>query len=497
MSRLHPYRLLNAAVSRRPRQAMRALALTLALLLLPALAAGCGPLLAPAQTSGQAPAPVVVFEPAGTDDPNVFIEVEPFQAALLRAIQSRDEALLEQLMAENFVSGWWRGELGDLPRADALRELYSDQLSAEPRLEAVERSELPALMGGVNPLDLLGPRVAVVDAVFVTGWGPQGRDEALLYVARQPDNSLRWAGTLVIQGGITSLATGGVDLLANPPHGYQVYLPRGYEVRQPLAGEIVILAPPGTEGHRERAFITVEPAGGRTVEQIVDELKATALADVAGQPATVTSLDGAPAMVFERVPGQDLTRLLYVVHEDRLYQMRFVPQDENAGAAYNQMRMLYAVIVNTFQFIPVDSAEPAGLSGGKLVADPAVFIQLLQQGLAARDKAALQSLMGDPFTLAFWRSEGLQVSPAQAVEQVLNNYLPAGGAGPLLDAGHPVLARLFADAVTTGTGEALIPVHVSGWGAQGQDEAVLFIARRADGSLYWQGALTAQGGFGE
>src|SRR5512134_3688862 len=43
-----------------------------------------------------------------------------FQEQLLQAIQSRDQMGLEKLMTENFTSGWWRGEMGDLPRADAL-----------------------------------------------------------------------------------------------------------------------------------------------------------------------------------------------------------------------------------------------------------------------------------------------------------------------------------------------------------------------------------------
>lgn len=145
---------------------------------------------------------------------------------------------------------------------------------------------------------------------------------------------------------------------------------------------------------------------------------------------------------------------------------------------------------------PVGSAGPSEPSGGKLVADPVVFINLLQQGLTERDKAALQSMMGDTFTLAFWRSEGMQVTPGEAIQQILNNYVP-DGAAPVLDPDHPVIASLFAEPTITEAGEELIPVHVSGWGDEGQGEAILFIARRANGSLYWQGALTALGGFGE
>ncbi|RPJ44602.1 MAG: hypothetical protein EHM21_10090 [Chloroflexi bacterium] len=472
----------------------------LVILLLSTLTPACAPLLAPVRTSGEAPTPIVRSETAPTDGAgeaspgNGFVELAPFQAALLQAIQSRDKAKLEPLMAENFASGWWRGEMGDLARADALRELYQDQLGDEIKLGVAPGVDLPLLMGGTNPLDIPRPEVNVVDAIVVTGWGKDGKDEAILFVSRQPDNALRWAGTLVVKGGFTSPETGGVEPFVNKENGYQLYLPKGFEVQQSLPNHISILAPRGTQGHRERAFITVEPANGRTVEQIVAELKATALADVAGQPGTVMGLDSEMALIFDRVPSQEFMRMLYVVHEDRLYTMIFIPQDETQGAAYNQMRNLFAVVANTFKFIPVERAGPAQPSGGKLVADPGVFTNLLQQGLTERDKVALQSMMGDSFALAFWRSEGMQIAPGEAIQQILNNYVPAG-AQPVLDRNHRVIASLFSEPLTTQAGEELIPVHVTGWGAEGKDEAVLFIARRADGSLYWQGALTAPGGF--
>jgi len=40
--------------------------------------------------------------------------------------------------------------------------------------------------------------------------------------------------------------------------------------------------------------------------------------------------------------------------------------------------------------------------------------------------------------------------------------------------------------------ENVTPVLVRGWGAQGGDQAVIFIARRSDGSLYWRGVFVPQ-----
>ena len=455
-------------------------------LLLSLLASSCAPALPPAPGS----------DAVKESSPSAFTELETFQAALLQAIQSSDQMGLAQLMTENFTSGWWRGEMGDLPRADALRELYSDQLGSPDKVGTAANVDLKALMGGTDPLSILRPEVGVVSTLVMTGWGKDGEDEAILFIARQPDSSLRWAGTMVIIGGFTSPQTGGVQLLVNALHGYQMYLPLGVEVTRPNPNRISIAAPQGTEGERGYADITVEPAGGRTVEQVVEELKPNVLADVADQTPTFFGLDTELALVFDRVPSQEIMRLLFVVHEDRLYRMNFYPQDDAQPTAYAQMRNTYAVITNTFKFIPLESNVPVKLDGASVVADLQAFTNQLQYGLIERNKVTLQSMMGDHFSLAVWQSEGIQITPDDAIQQILNNYVPLG-VQPVLDLNHPVIARLYPQHPISDAGEELIPVYAAGWGQEGKDEAILFIARRADGSLYWQGVLTAAGGFGQ
>jgi hypothetical protein len=41
------------------------------------------------------------------------------------------------------------------------------------------------------------------------------------------------------------------------------------------------------------------------------------------------------------------------------------------------------------------------------------------------------------------------------------------------------------------------PLFTSGWGAEGRDEAILFVARRPNGELYWHGFLFAKDGFAQ
>jgi hypothetical protein len=146
---------------------------------------------------------------------------------------------------------------------------------------------------------------------------------------------------------------------------------------------------------------------------------------------------------------------------------------------------------------PVETSTPEPLPGtAEPGADLESFVIQLIEALDAKDFAALQSLMGDPFIFGFWLGEGASYTPEQAVEQLRTNYLGTdtdvvvdrdlnlseilGGADPQTIAGPVPIASAF---------------FVDGWGLTGEDEAIIFIARSDDGSYYWHSALVAGGGF--
>ena len=62
------------------------------------------------------------------------------------------------------------------------------------------------------------------------------------------------------------------------------------------------------------------------------------------------SIDGAETFVVHFLPGQDLNRRLFMVHDDRLYRITFAPEDPQSGYSYRQMEDVFAMIVNTFHF---------------------------------------------------------------------------------------------------------------------------------------------------
>ena len=60
-------------------------------------------------------------------------------------------------------------------------------------------------------------------------------------------------------------------------------------------------------------------------------------------------IDGEQAFVVTGLPGQDSNRQLFMVHNDLLYHMMFVPDNPQVDG-YRQMEDVYAMIVNTFYF---------------------------------------------------------------------------------------------------------------------------------------------------
>ncbi len=329
------------------------------LLTIAALAlSGCSALFQPVITSGTAPTPVVAVEPGGVENPDVYVDPAEFTGALLddssfEAIAAREREKLAAWMTEPFLTGTWRADLSDTSPADALQELYGSELGAGAALAQVQGADLQALLGGIDPLAFPRAEAGVVEAVLVGGWGQSGLDEAVLFIARRPDNSLAWHGWMRINGGFSGARAGGVTAYRNDALGFSVYLPVGYTVHQASESDISINAPQVEgAGHPGNASIHVEPANGRTAEDLAQQAYAEGK-ELLGEGANIyivtLGMDAAAAHVVFGLPGQDMHRQLFMVHNDRLYHMWFYPDEpQHSPVSYAQMETLYAMITNTF-----------------------------------------------------------------------------------------------------------------------------------------------------
>jgi hypothetical protein len=313
---------------------------------------GCTPMIQPVTTQEPYTTPVVTLEMGGVDNPNVFVDPATFQPTLLKALATGDTERLQMWMSNPFLTGTWRYGQSDTSPAEALKTLYATQLGSENHLALVEDADLKTLMGSKDPLSIPNNGTGAPEAFLVSGWGKDGHDEAILFIAHQADDSLKWQGWIQIRGGFSGAHLGGIQAYQNDANGYSLFLPKDDQVIESNATEVLVLAP--GQGHpgetRAAAFIFVEPADGRSVEQVVEAVKAEYPIGFNITVDPSIDIDSAKALVVNGLPGQDSNRQLFMVHSDLLYHITFVPDNPQLGDAYRQMEDIYAMVVNTFHF---------------------------------------------------------------------------------------------------------------------------------------------------
>ncbi len=128
---------------------------------------------------------------------------------------------------------------------------------------------------------------------------------------------------------------------------------------------------------------------------------------------------------------------------------------------------------------------------------PTQFNTNLVAALVNRDFDSLQGMMGNPFVLALWQSEGQALEPEAAIAVMAESYF-------LPDAS---LTFVSSEIVDRWMGEAdplaiwppeTTPVSalgVTGLGESGAGQAVLIVAENGDGHYYWYAMLLAPEGF--
>lgn len=280
---------------------------------------------------------------------------------------------------------------------------------------------------------------------------------------------------------------------SNPDFGFRLSYPTGYELQNSFPHSFVFLAPQGTPGHRERALLTVELTFDQTAEWYANHVQQ----EYANLGAEITSsvqvLDGQQAYILGRMPGQDVNRQVFVVNNGSLYHLTFMPDDPAAGEEYQQMEALYTTIIGSLRFLPERRAVPP-------VTEISNMMHQLERALNARSPEDIARLLGDAFIFGDLNpaaTEGVtyaRYGPAEIIPLILNDQL----------APNPSLALLYqvdwasvAGSLDTYAGifpgEVVTPILAKGWGQNGAEEAVIIIARRFDGSLFWRGAFLLEG----
>jgi hypothetical protein len=118
--------------------------------------------------------------------------------------------------------------------------------------------------------------------------------------------------------------------------------------------EIVATDPPGSDV-RGLFWLEISDAYNRTAEVIADQDMTFAAGLDVGR-WTVT-LGGEPAVVLDGMPGQDLQRRVYVVHNQTLYVLAFMPTRSENKATSDQMEALYTAVTSSWAWSPCSARE--------------------------------------------------------------------------------------------------------------------------------------------
>ncbi len=127
------------------------------------------------------------------------------------------------------------------------------------------------------------------------------------------------------------------------------------------------------------------------------------------------------------------------------------------------------------------------------------FTRQLATALQTKNYDALRQVMGDPFTIGYWRSEGTEPTRDEALKFLKDSWL-----GPANEIVIDLADKTDQSKLLDGTPplsmwnpkiKVVKSVYVKGLNADGKGEGLLIIAQRANGSLYWYALLYAGGGF--
>jgi hypothetical protein len=125
---------------------------------------------------------------------------------------------------------------------------------------------------------------------------------------------------------------------------------QGY-TQLPYNDAVEIVAPdlPGMDT-KGLFWIEISDAYDRTAEKIADEdLTIAAGVDVG---RSTVMIGGEPAVVLDGMPGQDFQRRVYVVHEQTLYVLAFMPTRSENKAVNDQMDALYNAVTSSWAWSP-------------------------------------------------------------------------------------------------------------------------------------------------
>lgn len=238
----------------------------------------------------------------------------------------------------------------------------ADQIVAEFDIDnGIERSEI-ALDGETAVLldGLLGQNqyrqiIAVhTGQVFTLTFSPLNPDASaqLETLYAQIVDSFTFTPPVIAEFEDCLLSTEQTQLLRQEEHGYCLLLPAQYQFEQSNEDETAFYIESPLNSQQPRLFIEVAAADEKTATEVADNLIAELGPGVDVMRTFGLTVGYEVAERLDNIPGQDVHRVVLVVHNGRLYKLTFVPGGEEASGTQEEMEALYDLVVKSFRFLP-------------------------------------------------------------------------------------------------------------------------------------------------
>lgn len=141
------------------------------------------------------------------------------------------------------------------------------------------------------------------------------------------------------------------QLLINFGQGYCLQYPVGYDIAFQSEMEITLVKRSVLNPEDPKLIINVEPADGRTVEQVADQLVADYSVPGLEVKRVPLEIDQEQAIRLDGLTGESLNRQVVVLHNDRLYHMTIMPMDGSPDVQA-KAEALFTMVIQSFNFRP-------------------------------------------------------------------------------------------------------------------------------------------------
>lgn len=143
----------------------------------------------------------------------------------------------------------------------------------------------------------------------------------------------------------------GKALFTNEPQGYCMLYPDTHKPVEVSEAETVFVVGDLMNVSEPRVMVNVTDAAGETTEEAANRILAVFGLPEGNTPGTAT-IGGEEAVVLDNMPGQDINRRVIVVHNDRLYDLTFLPIGPDYGDVGQRTEELYQLVMDSFTFLP-------------------------------------------------------------------------------------------------------------------------------------------------